>query len=118
MMIGSCWQERIEAEKERGIGQREDQPVLRDDLHPRADRRTAGADPLDAEVAITEGRQHPAHASANRRRRLGLGFYSHVSTVTCLSNQARTKASSGASPEVSILPSFLYLHLSLNRCPA
>jgi hypothetical protein len=83
-------QERIEAEKERGIGQREDQPVLCDDLHPRADRRAAGADPLNAEVAITEGRQHPAHASANRHRSLGLGVYSHVSSVTCLSNQART----------------------------
>ncbi len=67
-------QERVEAEVERGIGQREDQPVLRDDLHPRADRRAAGADPLDAEVSIGESRQHPAHAAFKRRRRPGVGL--------------------------------------------
>jgi hypothetical protein len=40
-------QERIEAEEERRVGQRQHQPVLRHDLHPGADARGAGAEPLD-----------------------------------------------------------------------
>ncbi len=66
-------QERVEAEVERRIGQREDQPVLRDDLHPRADGRTAGADPLDAEIPVGEGRQHAPQAALERRGRLAAG---------------------------------------------
>jgi len=41
-------QKRVEAEEERRVGQRQHQPVLRDDLHPGADARGAGAEPLDA----------------------------------------------------------------------
>ena len=59
-------QERVEAEVERRAGQRQNQPVLRDDLHPRADGRTAGANPLDAEIPVGEGRQRPPHEALNR----------------------------------------------------
>ncbi len=73
-------QEGVEAEEEGRIGQRDDEPVLRDDLHPRADARGAGAEPLHAEVAVGERREHAAHGpGANRRgwrrrgRSVGLG---------------------------------------------
>ena len=52
-------QERVEAEEKRGVCQREDEPVLRNDLHPGPDARGAGPEPLDAEIAVGEGRQHP-----------------------------------------------------------
>src|SRR6185436_18963204 len=51
--------------------QRQDQPVLRDDLHPRADARGARAEPLHAEVAVGEGREHAregAYAERGGRR--------------------------------------------------
>ena len=68
-------QERVEPEEERRrIGQRNDQPVLRDDLHPRADARRAGAEPLDAEVAIGERREHaPQRPRPERGRGAGGG---------------------------------------------
>ena len=53
-------QEHVEPEEERGIGQRQHEPVLRDDLHPRADARRAGAEPLDAEVAVGKRGEHTA----------------------------------------------------------
>ena len=75
-------QEGVEAEEERRAGQRQHQPVLRGDLHPGADARGAGAEPLHAEVAIGEGRQHAAQRSraesegrpAAGRRRVAVGF--------------------------------------------
>ena len=66
-------QERVEAEVERRVGQREDQPVLRDNLHPGPDGRTAGADPLDAEIPVHERRQHAAQAASERGGRPGVG---------------------------------------------
>jgi hypothetical protein len=61
-------QERIEPEEERRVRQRNDEPVLRDDLHPRADARGAGANPLDTEIAVGEGGQHPAQRALAHRR--------------------------------------------------
>ena len=63
-------QERVEAEVERRVRKRQHEPVLRDDLHPRADARRAGAEPLHAEVTVGERREHAARgARAQRRRR-------------------------------------------------
>ena len=66
-------QERVETEVEgRRVGQRDDEPVLGDDLHPRADARGAGANPLHAEVAVGEGHQGAAYrACGNGSRRFG-----------------------------------------------
>jgi hypothetical protein len=47
-------QEVVQPEEERGLRQVEDQPALRDLLHPGADGRRKGAGPDDAEVAIGE----------------------------------------------------------------
>ena len=48
-------EEIVEPEVERRVGQLEDQPGLRDLLHPVADGRGEGAEPQDAEVAVVEG---------------------------------------------------------------
>ena len=48
-------EEIVEPEEERRLGQIEDQPGLRDLLHPVADRRGEGAEPQDAEVAVVKG---------------------------------------------------------------
>ena len=61
-------EEPIEAKVERRTGERLDHPVLRGDLHPRADARAAGAEPLHAEIAVGERRQHAAQRTAARRR--------------------------------------------------
>jgi hypothetical protein len=71
-------EEGVQPEEERTIGvgrQRHHQPVLRDDLHPGADARRAGANPLDAKIAIGEGGERAPHRScANRggRRQRGV----------------------------------------------
>jgi len=49
---GKLLQEGIEAEEKWRVRQRQNQSVLRDDLHPRADARGACAKPLHAEVAV------------------------------------------------------------------
>jgi len=64
-------QEGVETQVERRLRQREDEPVLRDDLHPRADARGAGAKPLHAEVAIGEGGKHPAEGPRPQQGRRG-----------------------------------------------
>ena len=48
-------EEIVEPEEERRLGEVEDEPALRDLLHPRADRRGEGAEPEDAEIAVSEG---------------------------------------------------------------
>ena len=47
----------VEPEEERRLRQIEDQPALRDLLHPGADRGGEGAEPQDAEIAIGERRE-------------------------------------------------------------
>ena len=53
-------QEGVETQEERRPGHRRDHPVLGAGLGPRADARRAGAEPLNAEVAVGEGGKHPA----------------------------------------------------------
>ena len=48
-------EEVVEPEVERRVGEVEDQPALRDLLHPGADRRGEGAEPQHAEIAVSEG---------------------------------------------------------------
>jgi hypothetical protein len=58
----------VEAEEEgrRRAGDRQDQPALRDLLHPGADGRGHGAAPEHAEVAIGEGSGHPPESGMGR----------------------------------------------------
>jgi hypothetical protein len=66
-------EERVEPEVERRIRQREDEPALRDFLHPRADAGRERADPQHAEVAVGEGAGHaPEH-----------GVDGHALTILC-----------------------------------
>ena len=51
-------EERVEAEVERRVRQREHEPALGDLLHPRADAGREGADPQHAEVAVGERARH------------------------------------------------------------
>jgi hypothetical protein len=62
-------QERVEAQEERRIRQRDDQPVLRHDLHPRADARGAAPNHCTRKVAIGERGEHPPHRAGPDRRR-------------------------------------------------
>ena len=64
-------QERVEAQVKRRSGQRQHEPVLRDDLHPGADRRAARPNPLDPEIPIGEGRQRAAHGALQGRQGAG-----------------------------------------------
>ena len=52
-------QEIIEPEEERGLGEVEDEPALRDLLHPGADGRGEGPEPQDAEIAVAKGGKCP-----------------------------------------------------------
>ena len=69
----------VEPEEERRIGERQNQPVLGDALHPGADAGGEGAEPQDAEIPVGErGRQAPEGpagrgraANACRGRRKG-----------------------------------------------
>ena len=67
-------EEVVEPEVERGLREVEDEPALRDLLHPRADGRGEGAEPEHPEIAIgecgeravQERRSEGAEASADR----------------------------------------------------
>ena len=52
-------EESVEAEEKGRSGQRLNHPVLRRHLRPRADARCAGAKPLDAKIAVSEGGERP-----------------------------------------------------------
>ena len=58
-----------EAQRDRVVGELEDQPALRDALHPRADQRDQHAREEESEVAVAErphavGQAHPADGLA------------------------------------------------------
>ena len=61
--IGRPFEHLVERQQERGVGERVDQPALRDDLHPGADAGRARADPHQAEVAILKSFEDPAKHS-------------------------------------------------------
>ena len=72
-------EEVVEAEVERRFGELEDEPALRDLLHPGADRRGEGAEPQDAEIPVGERGERAAeewlgaaerHPSASQIRTL------------------------------------------------
>src|SRR5262249_10200851 len=58
----------VEPKEKRRLGEIEDQPALRDLLHPGADGRGKGAEPQDAEVAITERGKRALKEWLSRRR--------------------------------------------------
>ena len=65
-------QKRVETQQKRRFGHVENQPVLRDLLHPRADAGREGADPEEPEVAILESFECAAEHSVDgalRKRR-------------------------------------------------
>ena len=98
-------EESVEAEEKCGAGQREDEPVLRRELRPGADARRAGANPLDAEIAMSERRQHPAEsarAQQCRRRGEGVGrgdLLDGFGQIVVLTRSA--KAARGCNPAVN-----------------
>ena len=57
---GDLAQETVEAQQKRRAGDGKHQPALRHDLHPGADRRSAGAEPQQAELAVMESLEDPA----------------------------------------------------------
>src|SRR6185369_3062477 len=64
-------EEAVDAEEERGVGHRKDDPALGHRLHPGAGGRGERAEPEEAEVAITKGAER-AGERALRRLELGL----------------------------------------------
>jgi hypothetical protein len=61
---GELLHESIEAEKKCGAGQRENEPVLGDVLHPGANTGSTRTEPKNAKIAVGECRQHPAHGAS------------------------------------------------------
>ena len=85
-------QEVVEPEVERGFREVEDQPALRDLLHPRADRRGERAEPQHPEIAIGESGQGALQDGRAERRwygpfdRLGLRRRGHASAILTASS--------------------------------
>ena len=60
-------EEVVEAEVERRLGELEDEPALRDLLHPGPHRRGEGTEPQDAKIAIGERRERAAENGLYRQ---------------------------------------------------
>ena len=58
--IGQAAEKGVQPEQEGGIGELEDEPALREDLHPGADTGGTGAYPHQAEIAILKCFEDPA----------------------------------------------------------
>src|ERR1035438_6560412 len=80
-------QEAFQAQHERRLGDRKDQPALRHDLHPRADRRSAGAKPKQAKFAVMESLEDPA-----QHKFTAAAFPSESDAGCCRRDPQKTKA--------------------------